>query len=91
VRCPILKLLREPREGLIASKNVIWADLVQAAYAASGLPRDEAAAVVEQVLSEITNTLVTGESVKLSGFGVFTVRDRAKLVGRTPDRGRGAG
>ncbi|MFC5486348.1 HU family DNA-binding protein [Microvirga aerilata] len=49
----------------------------------------EAAAVVEQVLSEITDTLVTGESVKLSGFGVFTVRDRAKLVGRTPRPGSG--
>ncbi|WP_315974475.1 HU family DNA-binding protein [Microvirga sesbaniae] len=39
------------------------------------------------MLLEIGDTLVRGECVKLSGFGVFTVRDKAKRVGRNPKTG----
>jgi integration host factor subunit alpha len=53
----------------------------------SGPPRHEAATLVEQVLGEISDALLDGETVKLSGFGVFTVRDKAERVGRNPKTG----
>jgi integration host factor subunit alpha len=71
----------------MTSKNVTRADLTDAVYAASGLPRHDAAALVEQVLGEICDTLERGETVKLSGFGVFTVRDKAERIGRNPKTG----
>lgn len=69
------------------NKNVTRADLTDAVYVASGLPRHDAAALVEQVLGEICDTLERGETVKLSGFGVFTVRDKAERLGRNPKTG----
>ncbi|WP_262265877.1 integration host factor subunit alpha [Microvirga yunnanensis] len=71
----------------MAGNTVTRADLCDAVYEASGLPRHEASALVEQVLSEISDALVRGEPVKLSGFGVFTVRDKAERVGRNPKTG----
>jgi integration host factor subunit alpha len=52
------------------SKNVTRADLTDAVYVTSGLPRHDAA-LVEQVLSEVCDTLERGETVKLSGPGVW--------------------
>jgi integration host factor subunit alpha len=72
---------------MMPDKNVTRADLTEAVYATSGLPRHEAAALVEQVLSDICDTLERGETVKLSGFGVFTVRDKAERIGRNPKTG----
>jgi integration host factor subunit alpha len=71
----------------MVSKTMKRADLCDAVYAATGLPRHEAARLVEQVLSEISDTFVRGESVKLSGFGTFTVRNKAERVGRNPKTG----
>jgi integration host factor subunit alpha len=71
----------------MAGKTVTRADLCNAVYEASGLPRHEAAAVVEQVLSEVGDAFARGENVKLSGFGTFTVRDKASRMGRNPKTG----
>jgi integration host factor subunit alpha len=62
-------------------------ELTEAVYHASGLPRHGAALLVEQVLAEMSNALAGGENVKLSGFGVFTVRDKAERIGRNPKTG----
>ncbi len=71
----------------MAGKTATRADLVEAVYHMSGLPRHEAATLVQQVLGEISDALVSEEDVKLSGFGVFTVRDKAERVGRNPRTG----
>jgi integration host factor subunit alpha len=71
----------------MAGKTTTRAELTEAVYQMSGLPRHEAATLVEQVLGEINDALVAGENVKLSGFGVFTVRDKAERVGRNPKTG----
>jgi len=71
----------------MAGNSVKRADLCDAVYQASGLPRQEAARLVEQVLSEISDALVRGETVKLSSFGVFTVRNKAERIGRNPKTG----
>jgi integration host factor subunit alpha len=71
----------------MAGKTVTRAELIEAVYLMSGLPRHEAALLVQQVLGEISDALVSGENVRLSGFGVFTVRDKAERVGRNPKTG----
>jgi len=71
----------------MTGKTVNRADLCDVVYEAAGLPRHEAAALVELVLSEIGDAFVRGEQVKLSGFGTFTVRDKAQRVGRNPKTG----
>ncbi len=55
--------------------TVTRADLRAAVYASRiGLARREAAELVDLVLAEIAETLVSGEPVKLRGFGAFNVR-----------------
>ena len=71
----------------MTGRTVNRADLCDAVYEAAGLPRHEAAALVEQALSEIGGAFVRGEPVKLSGLGTFTVRDKAQRVGRNPKTG----
>ncbi len=64
---------------------VTRADLRTAVYdACAGLARREAAELVDLVLAEIAETLVSGESVKLRGFGAFNVRCKRPRVGRNP-------
>lgn len=52
-----------------------------------GLRRKEAAAVVEAVLTEITELLHDGTKVQLSPFGSFHVRERKGRQGRNPRTG----
>jgi integration host factor subunit alpha len=71
----------------MAGKNITRMDLADAVYHKVGLSRTESAQLVGQVLEEISASLTVGENVKLSGFGVFNVRDRAERVGRNPKTG----
>lgn len=52
-------------------------DLAEAVSRTSGLPKPEALDLVGQVLALMSDTLVAGEPVLLSGFGKFVVVDRA--------------
>jgi integration host factor subunit alpha len=71
----------------MTSKTITRADLGEAVYQAVGLSRAESARLVEQVLSEIGDTLARGDAVKLSGFGAFTVRSKGERLGRNPKTG----
>ena len=71
----------------MAGKTVTRADLSEAVYQKVGLSRTESAALVESVLSEICDCLAQGETVKLSSFGSFVVRDKGQRVGRNPKTG----
>ena len=75
------------KEEPLASKTVTRADLSEAVYQKVGLSRAESAELVEQVLGQISDTLVAGESVKLSGFGSFFMRSKGKRMGRNPKTG----
>ena len=44
--------------------------------------------MVEMVLKEISDAIVAGETVKLSSFGSFMIRDKGLRVGRNPKTGR---
>ena len=72
----------------MGGRTVTRADLAEAVYRRLGLSRTESAAMVEMVLQEICDAIVAGESVKLSSFGSFLVRDKGLRVGRNPKTGR---
>ncbi|MEC8463838.1 MAG: HU family DNA-binding protein, partial [Pseudomonadota bacterium] len=71
----------------MAEKTVTRADLSEAVYQEVGLSRNESTLLVESVLSEIADTLARGETVKLSSFGSFSVRQKAQRIGRNPKTG----
>lgn len=71
----------------MTGKSITRVDLYAAVYKQMRLSRSEASAMVELVLKEITDTLVKGETVKLSSFGLFIVRKRNKRMGRNPKTG----
>ena len=71
----------------LPSQTVTRVDLAEAVYKQVGLSRKESAALVEMVLAEITEKLAVGETVKLSSFGSFVVRDKGERVGRNPKTG----
>ena len=54
----------------------------------TGLPLSEAGGLVEAVLEAVAERLAAGEPVKLSGFGVFSVRDKRARTGRNPGTGK---
>ncbi len=62
-------------------------DLSEAVFREVGLSRNESAQLVESVLEHISDALVAGETVKISSFGTFKVRDKAARIGRNPKTG----
>ncbi len=69
------------------SETVTRAQLSEAVYQEVGLSRNESADLVESVLNEITDALARGETVKISSFGSFGVRQKGERVGRNPKTG----
>ena len=63
------------------------AELAEVLFAQVGLNKREAKEMVEAFFAEIRNTLEAGDMVKLSGFGNFSVRDKASRPGRNPKTG----
>jgi integration host factor subunit alpha len=63
------------------------AQLTEAIYATVGLSRHESADLLELVLDRIAEALEVGKSVKISGFGTFSVRQKGRRVGRNPKTG----
>lgn len=68
-------------------KTLTRADLAEAVYRRVGLSRTESADMVEMVLDEIGDALVRGETVKLSSFATFQVRQKNERIGRNPKTG----
>ena len=63
------------------------ADLAETINRKIGLSRSESLDLVEQVLAKMSDALVRGENVKISGFGSFVLRDKKERVGRNPKTG----
>ncbi len=68
-------------------KTVTRAQLSEAVYQEVGLSRNESSDLVESVLNDISDSLVKGETVKVSSFGSFYVRQKGERVGRNPKTG----
>jgi integration host factor subunit alpha len=72
----------------MGGKTLTRADLAEAVVQKVGLPRNESQELVELILHEISASLASGRSVKLSSFGSFGIRKKGERVGRNPKTGR---
>ena len=71
----------------MSEKTLTRMDLSESVFREVGLSRNESSALVESVLQHISDALVNGESVKISSFGTFSIRDKSARVGRNPKTG----
>jgi integration host factor subunit alpha len=71
----------------MGEKTLTRMDLSEAVFREVGLSRNESAQLVESVLQHISDALVEGETVKISSFGTFSVRDKGSRMGRNPKTG----
>ncbi len=72
----------------MSQRTITRAHLSEAVYQEVGLSRNESGDLLEQVLGEITDALESGETVKISSFGSFSVRQKGQRVGRNPKTGQ---
>jgi len=71
----------------MSETTVTRADLSEAVYQEVGLSRNDSAALVETILNEMVESLTRGETVKISSFGSFSVRQKGQRIGRNPKTG----
>ena len=71
----------------MSGKTVTRAQLGEAVYQEVGLSRNESAELLEAVLSKMSSALSRGETVKISSFGSFSVRQKGQRIGRNPKTG----
>ena len=67
--------------------TITRAHIAEMIYTQVGLSRNESADLLESVLDRIASRLENGESVKISGFGTFSVRQKGRRIGRNPKTG----
>ena len=71
----------------MSEKTLTRMDLSEAVFREVGLSRNESANLVEAVLQHMSDALASGETVKISSFGTFSVRAKTARVGRNPKTG----
>ncbi len=82
-----LNELIEEAKAEDGSFTLTKAELAELLFAQVGLNKREAKEMVEAFFEEIRMGLESGDVVKLSGFGNFSVRDKASRPGRNPKTG----
>ena len=63
------------------------AQLVERLFEEHGFSKRMAIDIVESFFEEIKHSLERNEPVKLSGFGIFELRDKSERPGRNPKTG----
>jgi integration host factor subunit alpha len=71
----------------MSGKTITRSQLGESVYGEVGLSRKESADLLEAVLNHVSNALACGETVKISSFGSFSVRQKAQRIGRNPKTG----
>ncbi|MBE9476053.1 MAG: integration host factor subunit alpha [Proteobacteria bacterium] len=72
----------------MSDKTLTRMDLGEAVFREVGLSRNESSDLVESVLAHVSDALVSGENVKVSSFGTFSLRDKKARIGRNPKTGQ---
>ena len=62
-------------------------DIIDSIYNQCGFSRPKSTQLVEATLEIIKSSLESGESILISGFGKFEVKDKHKRRGRNPQTG----
>jgi integration host factor subunit alpha len=68
----------------MAESTVTRAHIVAEIARKISVSRQQVNDVLESVLTEISQNLVSGSCVKISSFGTFTVRKKTERLGRNP-------
>ncbi len=76
-----------PHDAGQDSPTMTKADLAEPLFEHVGLNKREAKDIVETFFKKISDSLERGESVKLTGFGNFQLRDKVSRPGRNPKTG----
>lgn len=71
----------------MSGSTITRSDLSEALYREVGLSRNESSEMVELILERISEALIKGDTVKISSFGTFAVRDKGARMGRNPKTG----
>lgn len=71
----------------IETPTMTKSELSELLYERLGLSKREVKEIVEAFFDLISQTLATGEEVKLSGFGSYQVRSKTARPGRNPRTG----
>ena len=79
--------LAKSRRANVAAVTLTKAELAELLFERVGLNKREAKDMVDTFFEEIRLALQRGDSVKLSGFGNFQLRDKPQRPGRNPKTG----
>jgi integration host factor subunit alpha len=71
----------------MANKTITRADLVEALARRADMQRADANRLLTRMLEMLEDSLVAGDTVKLSRFGNFNVRAKRQRIGRNPKTG----
>lgn len=63
-------------------------ELVASIAESAGISKADANRALQALLDTVTTTLTKGDSVALTGFGTFSVAERAARTGRNPSTGK---
>jgi nucleoid DNA-binding protein len=63
-------------------------ELVTAIAEAAGITKADASRALQALLESLTTAMTNGDSVSLTGFGSFSVNERAARTGRNPSNGK---
>lgn len=63
------------------------AELTELVYANSLLAKKDAAGAVDAVFEIMKDALISGDNLKISGFGGFALKEKADRKGRNPQTG----
>ena len=63
------------------------ADLVEKISLMTAFTKKESSEIVERVFDVVKATLEAGENIKIAGFGIFEVKEKAARRGRNPTTG----
>lgn len=74
----------------MSGETVTRAHLTEVVHSQVGISRTDASHLIENVLDEIVRSLEAGQSVKISSFASFILRDKKERVGRNPRTGKEA-
>lgn len=62
-------------------------DLIRVVATDAGVSQAVAETVINSALRKMTHSLSIGDEVRLHGFGIFSVKERAEREGRNPATG----
>jgi integration host factor subunit alpha len=63
------------------------ADIAEKIHTTTGLSKKDSAAMMESVFAIMKESLEAGETIKISGFGVFEAKQKNARRGRNPQTG----